>query len=263
MSLPVKRRKAAAASIALMLAAVAASMAPVPAQAQWAVFDASNFSQNVLTAARTLQQVNNQIQSLQHQAQMILNQGQMLVNQGKNLTGLATSPLAMLQQDVQRTQQLITQAQGLATQVAQLDQQFGRQYPMSYNATTPSSQMVADAQTRWANSPERAAHHVGHAGAGQRLLHHRRPGDARHRGRLQPGRGRHPGRPSRPPTSCWLSWPSRPCSPSSSASLRTEPRRAPVVTDPGGGSGRTGHPPAVPGLRRELYASPPCKSSPQ
>lgn len=152
MSLHVKRRKAAAASVVLMLAAVAVSASPDPAQAQWAVFDASNFSQNVLTATRELQQVNNQIQSLQHQAQMILNQGQMLVNQGKNLTSLASSPLTMLEQDVQRTQALITQAQGLATQVAELDQQFGRQYPMSYSATTPSSQMVADAQTRWTNS---------------------------------------------------------------------------------------------------------------
>ena len=152
MSLTVKRKKRVAAGAALLLATVASAVAPVPAQAQWAVFDASNFSQNVMTAARELQQVNNQIQSLQHQAQMILNEGQMLVNQGKNLTSLATSPLAMLQQDVQRTQALLTQAQGLATQVAQLDQQFGRQYPMSYSASTPSSQMVMDAQTRWTNS---------------------------------------------------------------------------------------------------------------
>ena len=35
------------------------------AHAQWAVFDAANFSQNVMTAARELQQINNQIQSLQ------------------------------------------------------------------------------------------------------------------------------------------------------------------------------------------------------
>ena len=102
------KKRCAAVSAAVMLASVVGLV--TPAQAQWAVFDASNFSQNVMTSARELQQVNNQIQSLQHQAQMILNQGQMLVNQGKNLTALATSPLAMLQQDVQRTQALITQA---------------------------------------------------------------------------------------------------------------------------------------------------------
>ena len=32
-----------------------------PAHAQIAVFDPSNYTQNVLTAARTLQQINNQI----------------------------------------------------------------------------------------------------------------------------------------------------------------------------------------------------------
>src|SRR3546814_12546414 len=40
-----------------------------PVHAQWTVFDPSNYSQNILTAARTLQQVNNQISMLQNQAQ--------------------------------------------------------------------------------------------------------------------------------------------------------------------------------------------------
>ncbi len=46
-------------SLTAMLAAVG-----VPARAQMTVFDPSNYSQNLLTAARTLQQVNNGIQSL-------------------------------------------------------------------------------------------------------------------------------------------------------------------------------------------------------
>ena len=50
-----------------------------PARAQWTVFDPSNYAQNLLTAARSLQQINNQIQMLQNQAQS-------LVNQAKNLT---------------------------------------------------------------------------------------------------------------------------------------------------------------------------------
>ena len=39
-----------------------------PAHAQWIVFDPTNFAQNVLTAARELQQINNEIQSLENQA---------------------------------------------------------------------------------------------------------------------------------------------------------------------------------------------------
>ena len=40
------------------------------------VFDSANYSQNLLTAARTLQQINQQIQSLQNEAQMLVNQQQ-------------------------------------------------------------------------------------------------------------------------------------------------------------------------------------------
>ena len=47
-----------------------------PAHAQWIVFDPTNYAQNVLTAARELQQVNNEIQSLQNQATSLINQAQ-------------------------------------------------------------------------------------------------------------------------------------------------------------------------------------------
>src|SRR3546814_7738308 len=49
-----------------------------PVHAQWTVFDPSNYSQNILTAARTLQQVNNQIRMLQNQAQNLTNQARNL-----------------------------------------------------------------------------------------------------------------------------------------------------------------------------------------
>jgi P-type conjugative transfer protein TrbJ len=53
-----------------------------PASAQFGfggiVFDPSNYAQNVLTAARTLQQINNQIQSLQNEAQMLTNMARQL-----------------------------------------------------------------------------------------------------------------------------------------------------------------------------------------
>jgi len=46
--------------------------------AQLVVFDPNNYAQNVLTAARALQQINNQIVSLQNQAQMLINQARNL-----------------------------------------------------------------------------------------------------------------------------------------------------------------------------------------
>ena len=62
------------------------------------MFDPTNYSQNVLTAARTLQEVNNQIQSLENQARM-------LVNQAKNLENLPYSSLTQLQQSISQTEQ--------------------------------------------------------------------------------------------------------------------------------------------------------------
>src|SRR3546814_11159872 len=50
-------------------------MSATPAHAQNTVFDPSNYAQNILTAARTLQSVNQQIQQLQNKAPMSVNQG--------------------------------------------------------------------------------------------------------------------------------------------------------------------------------------------
>ena len=66
------------------------SRARPPSSAQVVVFDPNNYAQNVLTAARALQQINNQITSLQNQAQM-------LINQARNLASLPYSSLQQLQ----------------------------------------------------------------------------------------------------------------------------------------------------------------------
>ncbi len=69
-----KLRHLTAVSAVVLSLAVAVS----PASAQMIVFDPNNYAQNVMTAARELQQINNQVQSLTNQAQM-------LINQAKNL----------------------------------------------------------------------------------------------------------------------------------------------------------------------------------
>jgi P-type conjugative transfer protein TrbJ len=108
------------------------------------VFDPSNYAQNVLTAARTLEQITNQITSLQNEAQM-------LINQAKNLASLPYSALQTLQQNVQRTQQLLSQAQGIAFNVQQIDQMFTQKYG-NVSMSTTDKQMVADARSRWQNT---------------------------------------------------------------------------------------------------------------
>ncbi|MDG4875242.1 P-type conjugative transfer protein TrbJ [Mesorhizobium sp. WSM4935] len=129
---------------ALALAPVSlASMPVVPAHA-FIVFDPSNYSQNVLTAARSLQQITNQITSLQNEAQM-------LINQARNLASLPFSSLQQLQQSVQRTRQLLGQAQNIAYDVQQIDQAFQQKYG-AVALSASDQQLVTDARSRWQNT---------------------------------------------------------------------------------------------------------------
>lgn len=126
----------------LAAALLAASFAST---AQWAVFDVANFSQNLLTAARELQQIDNQIRQLQNQAQM-------LTNQGRNLKRLDVNTLSQLLTTLASTNRLIAQAQGLTFNVAQSQATFARLYPSSYKASVSNRRMLQDAQARWQTS---------------------------------------------------------------------------------------------------------------
>ncbi|NWM00779.1 P-type conjugative transfer protein TrbJ, partial [Klebsiella pneumoniae] len=53
---------------------------PAAAQFGGIVYDPTNYAQNVLTAARTLQQVNQQITQLQNEATMLINQARNLAS---------------------------------------------------------------------------------------------------------------------------------------------------------------------------------------
>ena len=120
---------------------LAVGLHSAPAQAQMTVFDPSNYSQNLLTAARTLTQINNQVKMLQNQAQS-------LINQAHNLTTISFPELQALQQTLQQINQLMGKAQGIQFKVAGLDQQFKSLFPTSFNAALTSNQQVTAARTR-------------------------------------------------------------------------------------------------------------------
>ena len=144
--LTLRIRTRAMALAATMLAAAPLALSPMVATPAHAiiVFDPSNYAQNVLTAARTLEQITNQITSLQNEAQM-------LINQAKNLASLPYSALQTLQQNVQRTQQLLSQAQGIAFNVQQIDQMFAQKYG-NVSMSASNQQLVANARDRWQNT---------------------------------------------------------------------------------------------------------------
>ena len=131
---------------AAILSMTGAALVPTPAYAQFGgiVYDPTNYSQNILTAARTLEQINNQIRQLQNQAAS-------LINEARNLEKLPVSVLAPIQQQIQQTQQLIGQAQRMAYNVRAIETQFAAQYK-SIDLTQSQRTLVQGAQDRWQNS---------------------------------------------------------------------------------------------------------------
>ena len=111
------------------------------------VLDPSNLVQNIMTAARALQMVNNQIRQLQNEAQS-------LINEAKNLAPLNFSDLNQLRATLAATQQLFAQAQGMSFNLSQMQATFARLYPATYAATMTSAQMDTDRQAQWSNSRE-------------------------------------------------------------------------------------------------------------
>ncbi len=139
-------RRSRAALLAASILSVPSALAPIAATPAHAiiVFDPTNYAQNVLQAARALEQITNQVTSLQ-------NETQMLINQARNLASLPYSSLQQLQQSVQKTQQLLSQAQNIAYDVQQIDQAFQSKYA-SVSMSASDVQLVADARTRWQNT---------------------------------------------------------------------------------------------------------------
>lgn len=128
-----------------LAALVAASLAITVSQAghaAWPVFDATNYGQNVLQAARALEQINNQIQQLQNQAVM-------LQNMARNLQRLDFSSLGQLQGALNRIDGLMMQADGLSFDLTQLEGQWRQHYPDSYDASIGVNDMATAARERW------------------------------------------------------------------------------------------------------------------
>jgi type IV secretion system protein TrbJ len=128
----------------LLLIVTTLALAAGPAAGQQVVYDPSNYAQNVLQAARALQQINNQIQALE-------NQTQSLINQAKHLVSLPYSLVSTITSQIQRTEQLINQAQRIAYSVSTIDKALTTNYG-AINLNVSQQQMVAQAQQRWQNS---------------------------------------------------------------------------------------------------------------
>jgi P-type conjugative transfer protein TrbJ len=126
-------------TLPLVIGAVA-SCVPRTA-AQLTVFDPANFQQNLLSAARALEQINNQVRVLQNQVLMIARMDQNLVRLGGTM-----SP------DLQKTlgdiSTLLRTGDGIALRLAATQSGYDQLFPKQASALTHDD-ALRNAKARW------------------------------------------------------------------------------------------------------------------
>lgn len=128
-------------AIALAAAAPAAIGLPASPAAAIPVFDATNYAQNLLQAARALEQINHQLASLQNEAAM-------LQNMARNLERLDFPQLQQVNSAMQRIDQLMGQAQGIDFRMDGLDQRLRSLFPGAVDRALRRDQRVLEARAR-------------------------------------------------------------------------------------------------------------------
>lgn len=106
------------------------------------VFDPTNYAQNLLTATRSLTNIENQIKQLANEAQM-------LVKMDKNLLKQPSSINQNLQGKLEEIQELVNKAKGLALKVEETRDTYKRLYPEQYEEALTLDKGVKLAQERW------------------------------------------------------------------------------------------------------------------
>lgn len=142
--------------IALTIALAAPAMIGAPAMAQFGfggvVFDPRNFAQNLLTAARTLRQINNQVQQIQNEIEM-------LENQARNLERLPDSIADQIKGRLLIVDQLLRSAQGISYRIDEIEGQYEIVYRETYGDSPPPAPVILEkAQAAWRQSREGYKH---------------------------------------------------------------------------------------------------------
>jgi type IV secretion system protein TrbJ len=109
------------------------------------VFDPLNYNQSILSAVRSLQQINIQIMSLTKQTQM-------LINSTKNITSAPGNIATQLRANVDEITRLMSQASGLTFKVSITANQFQSAYPLQYPSGTSVDRLGQDANSRRNNT---------------------------------------------------------------------------------------------------------------
>ena len=106
------------------------------------VFDPVNYQQNLLSALRALDTVNNQVRQLQNDAQKLLRMDRHL----QALPGSITPQLTQVFADLQRQ---VASGAAIALNVQETDTAFERLFPNAFAATLTSDDVIRQARSRW------------------------------------------------------------------------------------------------------------------
>ena len=110
------------------------------------VYDPANHAQNILTAVRSLQQINQQIQQLTHEIEM-------LENMARDLENLPDSIADDILRRMRRIDDRMREAEGIGYGVEEIEHDYEEIYPEDYGAEPPrQAVLVEDARIRWRQS---------------------------------------------------------------------------------------------------------------
>jgi type IV secretion system protein TrbJ len=138
----IKIHVALAASLVLATGVVATSIVTRPAQSAVTVWDPWNYHENLLTAIRSLTEIENQVKQLTNEAQMLL-------KMDLNLEQLGSSVAGELKDSMGEIKSLLDKANGIAMDVKETDAKLKDLFPDDYASALTNDQALKQAKTRW------------------------------------------------------------------------------------------------------------------
>lgn len=118
-----------------------------PGSAQVTVYDPANHAQNVLQAARALQELDNQLRQLAHELDMIEKMARNLETLPVNVTH------AILRDRIARIEELMREVEGISYRPGEISRGYDALYPDFEGAEAPRhAALAAAARERWRQS---------------------------------------------------------------------------------------------------------------
>ena len=126
----------------LAAAGIAMLMMAAPQASAFKVFDPWNYKENLLTAVRSLEEIDNQVKQLTNEAQMLLKMDQNLENLGSSIGGGVKDSLGEIEA-------LLKRAGGLALSVTETESEVKRLFPSEYVSALSGDESLKLAKERW------------------------------------------------------------------------------------------------------------------